>query len=72
MAVVVCACVHMGRVVGGWLLFSLPYQNCPCPPRPPCLPAFCVPPQHPLDEDWYEGITAKLSWTGSTLRRRAA
>ncbi|PRW51101.1 ATP-dependent zinc metalloprotease FTSH chloroplastic isoform A [Chlorella sorokiniana] len=23
---------------------------------------------HPLDEDWYEGITQKLSWTGSTLR----
>ena len=20
---------------------------------------------HPLDEDWYEGITAKLKWTGS-------
>ena len=20
---------------------------------------------HPLDEDWYEGITQKLKWTGS-------
>jgi NAD+ kinase len=20
---------------------------------------------HPLDEDWYEGITQKLNWTGS-------
>lgn len=26
---------------------------------------------HPLDEDWYEGITAKLKWTGS-LRSQAA
>ena len=21
--------------------------------------------QHPLDEDWYEGISQKLGWTGS-------
>ncbi|PSC74131.1 ATP-NAD kinase [Micractinium conductrix] len=25
---------------------------------------------HPLDEDWYEGITQKLSWTGSSRPRR--
>lgn len=68
------ACVPQGRTVAwplGWppgcirLITRPPLVGYPATHLPALLP-LCA--QHPLDEDWFEGITQKLSWTGSSLR----
>lgn len=50
---------HPTRIHKGWSIV--------CETAKYALPSICM---HPLDEDWYEGITAKLQWTGSLRSRR--
>jgi len=50
---------HPTRIHKGWSVV--------CETAKYALPSICM---HPLDEDWYEGITAKLQWTGSLRSQR--